>query len=95
MARKGRLAWSGVKVPGDGLKGLLQAIETVYPKTMVQLGIVHTVRASLGYVNWKERKLVARARLAGISAKRRRLAFPVSVRETESTPNRRHSGGAC
>ena len=43
----------------DGLKGFPQAIETVYPKTTVQLCIVHMVRASLCYVNWKERKAVA------------------------------------
>jgi len=43
----------------DGLKGFPQAIETVYPKTTVQLCIVHLVRASLNYVNWKERKPVA------------------------------------
>jgi putative transposase len=43
----------------DGLKGFPQAIETVYPKAQVQLCIVHLVRASLNYVNWKERKLVA------------------------------------
>jgi putative transposase len=43
----------------DGLKGFPQAIETIYPKTTVQLCIVHMVRASLNYVNWKERKQVA------------------------------------
>ena len=43
----------------DGLKGFPQAIETVFPKTTVQLCIVHLVRASLNYVNWKERKAVA------------------------------------
>ena len=43
----------------DGLKGFPQAIETVYPKTTVQLCIVHMVRASLNYVSWKERKQVA------------------------------------
>jgi putative transposase len=43
----------------DGLKGFPQAIETVFPKTTVQLCIVHMVRASLNYVNWKRRKLVA------------------------------------
>ena len=42
----------------DGLKGFPQAIETVYPKTTVQLCIVHMVRASLNYVNWRERQLV-------------------------------------
>ncbi len=43
----------------DGLKGFPEAIETVFPKTQVQLCIVHLVRASLNYVNWKERKRVA------------------------------------
>ena len=43
----------------DGLKGFPEAIETVYPQTLVQLCIVHMVRASLNYVNWKQRKEVA------------------------------------
>jgi putative transposase len=43
----------------DGLKGFPQAIETAYPKTTVQLCIVHMVRGSLSYVGWKERKAVA------------------------------------
>ena len=43
----------------DGLKGFPQAVETVYPKTTVQLCIVHMTRASLNYVSWKERKEVA------------------------------------
>jgi putative transposase len=43
----------------DGLKGLPEAIEAVFPKTQVQLCIVHKVRNSLKYVPWKERKAVA------------------------------------
>jgi putative transposase len=43
----------------DGLKGFPQAIETVFPQAQVQLCIVHLTRASLNYVNWKERKQVA------------------------------------
>lgn len=43
----------------DGLKGLPEAIETVFPQTEVQLCIVHLVRQSLNYVGWKERKAVA------------------------------------
>lgn len=43
----------------DGLKGFPEAIETVYPKTAVQLCIVHLVRYSLNYVSWKLRKAVA------------------------------------
>lgn len=43
----------------DGLKGFPEAIETVYPKTEVQLCIVHMVRHSLNFVGWKQRKDVA------------------------------------
>jgi putative transposase len=43
----------------DGLKGFPEVIESVYPKTEVQTCIVHMVRASLSYVNWKQRKQVA------------------------------------
>lgn len=43
----------------DGLKGFPEAIEAAFPKTTVQLCIVHMVRNSLAYVNWKERKAVA------------------------------------
>jgi len=43
----------------DGLKGFEEAIEAVYPQALVQLCIVHLVRASLRYVNWKQRKQVA------------------------------------
>lgn len=43
----------------DGLKGFPEAIEVEYPKTEVQVCIVHMVRHSLRYVGWKERKKVA------------------------------------
>ena len=43
----------------DGLKGFPEAIEAVYPKTAVQLCLVHMVRHSLNYVSWKLRKVVA------------------------------------
>ena len=43
----------------DGLKGLPEAIESVFPHAQVQLCIVHQVRNSLRYVSWKDRKAVA------------------------------------
>src|SRR5215831_314321 len=43
----------------DGLKGFPEAIEAVFPKTQIQLCIVHLIRNSLKYVSHKERKLVA------------------------------------
>lgn len=44
----------------DGLKGLPEAIEAVYPHTQVQLCIVHKLRNSFKYVPWKDRKAVAK-----------------------------------
>lgn len=44
----------------DGLKGFPEAIAAVYPRTQVQVCIIHTVRASLRYVAWKHRKELAR-----------------------------------
>jgi putative transposase len=44
----------------DGLTGFPDAIGSVFPKTEVQLCIVHMVRNSLRYVPWKHRKAVAR-----------------------------------
>ncbi len=43
----------------DGLKGFPEAIEAVFPDTLVQTCIVHLIRASLNFVNWKERKAIA------------------------------------
>ncbi len=43
----------------DGLKGFPEAIESVFPRTAIQLCIVHMVRHSLNYVSWKLRKEVA------------------------------------
>lgn len=43
----------------DGLTGFPEAIATVFPKTQVQLCIVHMMRHSLAFVSWKDRKAVA------------------------------------
>src|SRR3954468_7026404 len=43
----------------DGLTGLPEAINAVWPKTRVQTCIVHLIRASLRWVNYKDRKRVA------------------------------------
>ena len=43
----------------DGLKGFEEAIASVFPKTQVQLCIVHMIRNSLRYVSYKERKAMA------------------------------------
>jgi transposase-like protein len=42
----------------DGLKGFPDAINAVYPKAKIQLGIVHMIRNSLKFVPWKDYKAV-------------------------------------
>lgn len=45
----------------DGLTGLPEAIEAVFPETWVQTCIVHQIRASLRYVNYQDQRKVAAA----------------------------------
>ncbi len=45
----------------DGLKGMGEALEVVYPATTLQTCIVHLIRNSLDYANWKDRKPLAAA----------------------------------
>jgi len=40
----------------DNLRGFAEAIETIFPRTDVQLCIVHQIRNTLKYVNWKNYK---------------------------------------
>jgi putative transposase len=44
----------------DGLKGFPEAIEAIFPNTVVQTCIVHLIRLSLKYVPRREREQVAR-----------------------------------
>lgn len=41
---------------GDGLKGLPEAVEAVYPKTDVQLCVVHQIRNATRFISFKDRK---------------------------------------
>lgn len=45
----------------DGLKGMGEALAAVYPETTLQTCIVHLLRHSLEFANWKERKPLAAA----------------------------------
>ncbi len=45
----------------DGLKGFPEAINAVFPGTVVQTCIVHLIRHSLDFAAWKDRKTVAQA----------------------------------
>src|SRR6476659_9174943 len=43
----------------DGLKGFPEAINAVFPDTMVQTCIVHLIRYSMDFASWKDRKAIA------------------------------------
>ena len=45
----------------DGLKGMGEALEAVYPQTTLQTCIVHLIRNSLYYAGWKDHRAVAAA----------------------------------
>lgn len=45
----------------DGLKGMQEALAAVYPATTLQTCIVHLIRHSLDFANWKQRKPLAMA----------------------------------
>jgi putative transposase len=45
----------------DGLKGMPEALATIYPATTLQTCIVHLIRNSLDYASWKDRKALAAA----------------------------------
>jgi len=59
----------------DGLTGFPEAIAAAFPRTQVQLCIVHMVRNSLRFVSWKDRKTVA----AGL----RKIYQSITVTEAE------------
>lgn len=43
----------------DGLKGFPEAINAVFPQTLVQTCIVHLIRNSMDFASWKDRKAIA------------------------------------
>ena len=43
----------------DGLKGMPEALDAVFPATTLQTCIVHLIRNSLDYANWNERRALA------------------------------------
>jgi putative transposase len=45
----------------DGLKGMSEALGAVFPATTLQTCIVHLIRHSLDFANWKERSPLAQA----------------------------------
>jgi transposase-like protein len=45
----------------DGLKGMAEALQAVFPATTLQTCIVHLIRNSLDFASWKDRRSLAQA----------------------------------
>lgn len=69
----------------DGLKGFPEAIQAVFPQTVVQTCIVHLIRHSLDFVSWKDRKPVVPA-LRAIYRARDAQAGKIALEEFEAGP---------
>jgi transposase-like protein len=65
----------------DGLKGISDALAAVYPATTLQTCIVHLLRNSLEFANWKQRKPLAAAR---------RPVYAAASAEAASAPHHLH-----
>ena len=48
-------------IAADGLKGFLEALETVFPATTVQTYIVHLLRRCLSSASYQERRALVAA----------------------------------
>jgi putative transposase len=69
----------------DGLKGFPEAIQAVFPQTVVRTCIVHLIRHSLDFVSWKDRKPVVPA-LPAIYRARDAQAGRIALDEFEARP---------
>jgi len=69
----------------DGLKGFPEAINAVFPETVVQTCIVHLIRHSMNFVAFKDRREVAKALKAVYRAKDADAAL-IALDEFEAGP---------
>jgi len=74
----------------DGLKGFPEAIEAVFPKTVVQTCIVHMIRNSMRFVTWSKRKALCSDLRRVYTAETEESAL-AALAEFESTWGKSHS----
>jgi putative transposase len=74
----------------DGLEGLPAAVETVWPRTLVQTCVVHLIRASLRYVSYTDRKQLATALKPVYTAPTAEAAETALLELADSELGRRH-----
>jgi putative transposase len=83
----------------DGLKGFPEAINAVFPETVVQTCIVHLIRNSMSFASWKDRKAIAQALRSVYRAGTPRRAWRRSTRSRPAIgayairPSRKAGGG--
>ncbi|MGH8861415.1 MAG: IS256 family transposase [Jatrophihabitantaceae bacterium] len=76
----------------DGLEGLPEAIETVWPHTITQTCVVHLIRAALRYVSYADRKAVAAALRVVYTAATDDAALSALAAFSDSELGRRYPG---
>lgn len=69
----------------DGLQGFPEAVNSVFPQTIVQTCIVHLIRHSLNFCSFKDRRKVAKALKTIYQAKDADAAFK-ALEEFEAGP---------
>jgi len=79
----------------DGLAGLPEAIETIWPNTVTQTCVVHLIRAALRYVSYTDRKAVAAALRAVYTAATEDAALEALVAFSASELGARYPGAAA
>jgi putative transposase len=76
----------------DGLEGLPEAIETVWPHTVVQTCVVHLIRASMRYVSYADRKAAATLLRRVYTAPNEDAALDALAAVADSDLGRRYPG---
>jgi putative transposase len=79
----------------DGLEGLPEAIETVWPRTTVETCVVHLIRASMRYVTYADRKAAARLLKSVYTAATEDAALDALGAFADSDLGRRYPGAVA
>ena len=79
----------------DGLPGLPEAIETVWPQAVTQTCVVHLIRAAMRYVAYGDRKAVAALLRPIYTAVNEDAALEALARFADSELGRKHPGAVA
>ncbi len=76
----------------DGLEGLPEAIESVWPNTVTQTCVVHLIRAAMRYVSYNDRKHVAKLLKPIYTAANEQAALDAFAAFADSDLGRKYPG---